>query len=426
MTCHPARARKLLQSGRARVHRLGPLAIRWVDRAAAQSEGAGVEVGIDPGGEAAGIWVFRATAAGGVGLVEVQPRGQLIHKRMGQRGARRRLSNHLRRRPPRFDNRTRSDGWLAPGTRQLVGSTMAIVARPRRRAPVIPQELVRSDTQQMGNPEISGVGYQQGEPPQVREHPLERWGRTCAHWGASGVGSDPVPPDIDRIHPRAEGGTDRVSNLILARIPCNRAEGSRSAAGFLAHDPARLARILARAKAPLRDAAAGNATRLALGRSLAATGQPVSPGSGGRPKWNRSRFSVTGSHPLDALRGYDVEGVVSRPNQMTVAASTGRGAHQRANPDKHGFTKGHHRLPGRERIPSEGTSRAPGRASGSGRVSLFGPPSRSARRPVSIRERGRPFDRELQHPRQGWPCPGDLIQAPLHRPASRRLGVVAP
>jgi len=49
MPCHPARARKLLASGRARVHRLAPFVIRLVDRTVAESTVTGVEVGIDPG-----------------------------------------------------------------------------------------------------------------------------------------------------------------------------------------------------------------------------------------------------------------------------------------------------------------------------------------------------------------------------------------
>lgn len=49
MPYHPARARKLLGSGRARVHYLVPFAIRLVDRTVADSVVEGVEVGIDSG-----------------------------------------------------------------------------------------------------------------------------------------------------------------------------------------------------------------------------------------------------------------------------------------------------------------------------------------------------------------------------------------
>ncbi|MHB8289838.1 MAG: RRXRR domain-containing protein [Acidimicrobiales bacterium] len=59
MPCHPARARKLLSSERARIHRLFPFVIRLVDRAVEQSEVPGVEVGVDPGSKFTGVSVLR-------------------------------------------------------------------------------------------------------------------------------------------------------------------------------------------------------------------------------------------------------------------------------------------------------------------------------------------------------------------------------
>ena len=50
---------------------------------------------------------------------------------------------------------------------------------------------------------------------------------------------------------------------------------------FLAKKPDALKRLLARAKAPLRDAAAVNATRWNLFERLKRTGLPVETGSGG-------------------------------------------------------------------------------------------------------------------------------------------------
>ncbi len=61
MPCHPARARKLLTSGRARVHRLASFVIRLVDKVVEQSEVPGVEVGIDPGSKFTGVSVFRVS-----------------------------------------------------------------------------------------------------------------------------------------------------------------------------------------------------------------------------------------------------------------------------------------------------------------------------------------------------------------------------
>ena len=379
MPCHPARARKLLSSGRARVHRLAPFVIRLVDKVVEQSEVPGVEVGIDPGSKFTGVSVFRVSKENvrhGLISIETEHRGQLIHKHMGQRSnyRRRRRTANLRYRKPRWGNRSpmscascgknarhgsrycrpcasaRSfvDGGyrrhrLPPSLQHRVDSTMSIVSRLRKWAPVtaIHQELVRFDMQKIQNPDISSAEYQQGTLAgyEVREYLLEKWGRQCAYCGASGVGSGSVPLNIDHIQPKARGGSDRVSNLTLACVSCNQRKGTSAVEEFLAGDPGRLKKVLTQAKAPLRDAAAVNATRWALWRALKDTELPVFIGSGGRTKWNRSRFSVAKSHTLDALCVGDVGGVASFPGTLLSLKATGRGSYARTRPDAYGFPR---------------------------------------------------------------------------------------
>ena len=119
-------------------------------------------------------------------------------------------------------------------------------------------ELVRFDMQAMENPEISGVEYQQGTLAgyELREYLLEKWGRRCMYCDKEGV-----PLQIEHIHARASGGTDRPSNLGIACRPCNQKKAARQINAFLKKDPTRLKRILAQARRPLKDAAAVNATR---------------------------------------------------------------------------------------------------------------------------------------------------------------------
>lgn len=59
MPCGPARARKLLKAGRARVHKLQPFTIRIVDRSLADSVVQKVVVKVDPGSKETGIAVVR-------------------------------------------------------------------------------------------------------------------------------------------------------------------------------------------------------------------------------------------------------------------------------------------------------------------------------------------------------------------------------
>jgi 5-methylcytosine-specific restriction endonuclease McrA len=321
--------------------------IRLVDRTVADSVVTGVELGIDPGSKATGISVFLPTPDGRVGLVsfEVCHRGQQIHKKMGQRAGyrRRRRSANLRYRAPRFDNRSRPKSWLAPSLRHRVDTTMSMVDRLRRSAPVIAihQELVCFDTQKMDNPEVSGAEYQQGTLAgyEVREYLLAKFGRACAYCGATST-----PLNIDHICPRSSGGTNRVANLALACVACNSDKSNLELRAWLSlrfgSDAEAIAtRVLARAKSPLTDAAAVNTTRWALYEALQSTGLPVSTGSGGRTKWNRSRFSVAKSHSLDAICVGEVGGVVSVPATVIVAKATGRGSYARTRPDGFGFPR---------------------------------------------------------------------------------------
>ena len=110
--------------------------------------------------------------------------------------------------------------------RSRIGNTLTWVARLRRACPVsaFSQELVKFDLQKIENPEISGVEYQQGTLAgyELREYLLEKWGRKCAY-----CGKEDAPLQIEHIHPKARGGSDRVSNLTLACEPCNRRKGTR-------------------------------------------------------------------------------------------------------------------------------------------------------------------------------------------------------
>ncbi|MEV4747169.1 RNA-guided endonuclease IscB [Streptosporangium sp. NPDC049248] len=341
--CHPARARRLLAAGRAVVARHTPFVIRLKDRSAADSTVAGVQVGIDPGSKHTGLAVFTGHEGSRAGryVIQLDHRGALIRDRLTSRAAYRRgrRSRNLRYRSPRFLNRTTPKGWLAPSLRHRVETTMSWVARLTRWAPVtaVHVEKVSFDTHALsaGRP-LEGAEYQQGTLAgyEVREYLLAKWERTCAYCGASDV-----PLNLDHIHPRSRGGSDRVSNLTLACIPCNQTKSAAPVQEFLKDKPALLTKILKQAKAPLRDAAAVNATRWVLWRALEATGLSVHTASGGRTKWNRSRTGAPKSHTLDALHVGELETVTAWPSTVLVVTATGRGAYARTTPDRYGFPR---------------------------------------------------------------------------------------
>ncbi len=342
MPCHPARARQLLDKGRARVARMYPFTIRVVDRIVAGSEIDGVVVKVDPGSKATGISVARVGGDDiltGLVAVEVRHRGAQIRQKLQSRAALRRgrRSRKCRYRSPRFLNRTRPTGWLAPSLQHRVDNVIGWVSRLRRLAPVVAvsMELVRFDTQLLENPSISGVEYQQGTLAgyEVKEYLLEKWGRKCAYCDVSGL-----PLNVDHIRPRSRGGSHRISNLTLACVPCNQDKDNRPVEQFVT-DPARLSRILATAKRTLRDAAAVNTTRWALWRELSSTGLPVATGTGGRTKWNRTRFGLPKSHTLDAFAVGEVTIISAVPATVLVTTSTGRGRYARTRSDRYGFPR---------------------------------------------------------------------------------------
>lgn len=175
MPCSEKRARLLLERGRARLHRVVPFVIRLVDRQAETSELQPLRIKLDPGSKTTGLALVRDTSqvdtttgeilrgVAVLNLFELTHRGRQISEALtARRNMRRRRRSNLRYRAPRFLNRTRPTGWLAPSLQHRVDTTLAWVRRLQRWAPVtaISTELVRFDLQQLQNPEISGLEYQ--------------------------------------------------------------------------------------------------------------------------------------------------------------------------------------------------------------------------------------------------------------------------
>ena len=344
MPCSEKRARLLLERARAVVVRRYPFTIRIKDRVGGETQP--VRIKIDPGSKVTGIAVVRGEGTNRMPtvllLAELTHRGRQISEALtARRGFRRRRRNaNLRYRAPRFDNRRKPEGWLAPSLLHRVDTCMSWVERLRRIAPVtgIAVERVRFDMQLLENPEISGVGYQQGTLAgyEVREYVFERDGRHCAYCGAVDV-----PLNLDHVVAKSRGGSNRPSNLVPACIPCNEQKDNMPIEVFLADKPALLARIKAQVKSPLTDAAAVNATRWALHEALADTGLPIEASSGGRTKYNRSRLGILKGHALDAACVGEVEALAGWQMPTLAVKATGRGSYCRTRLTAHGFPRGY-------------------------------------------------------------------------------------
>jgi 5-methylcytosine-specific restriction endonuclease McrA len=338
---HPGWARLLLKTGKAAVLKRYPFTI-VLKTSVEQPQVQSLRIKLDPGSKTTGIAIVDDYSGQVLFAAELSHRGSAIKEALdGRRAVRRgRRARHTRYRKARFLNRRKPKGWLPPSIESRILNVMTWVNRLRRYCPVaaISQELVKFDTQAMENPEIEGVGYQQGTLAgyEVREYLLEKWGRKCAY-----CNKGDVPLQIEHIHPRANGGTNRISNLTLACEKCNIVKGTQDIKVFLAKKPELLKKILAQAKAPLRDAAAVNVARWELYRRLQQTGLPVEVGTGGRTKFNRVNRGLEKIHWIDAsCVGVSTPPVlkVSQVKPLLIKA-TGHGRRQMCLMDKRGFPR---------------------------------------------------------------------------------------
>ncbi len=332
--CKPSIARKLLNAGKAKVFRLYPFTIILNKEVVDTPEP--LTLKIDPGSKITGLAILSGSSL--LWVAELTHRGQTIKAALESRRSirRNRRNRHTRYRQARFLNRTRSSSWLAPSLQHRVETILTWIKKLTRYAPInaVDQELVRFDLQQLENPEISGIEYQQDELAgyEVREYLLNKWERKCAYCGIENI-----PLQIEHIHPKAKGGTNRISNLCLACEPCNIKKGTKNIEEFLQKKPEILKKVLAQAKRPLKDTAAVNSTRWALFNRLKKTGLEVATGSGGLTKFNRTHLQLPKTHFFDAACVGDTPELLVLANQPLLIKATGHGSRQMCRTDKFGF-----------------------------------------------------------------------------------------
>jgi 5-methylcytosine-specific restriction endonuclease McrA len=219
--------KRLLKEGKAHVVQRCPFTIQ-LDYATGEATQP-IKLGVDPGYMKIGFSATTDTLELISGTLSV--RKDVSNKLAEKRRYRSTRRGRLRYRPTRFDNRTRPEGWLAPSTQHRHDSHIRLVEKLETLLPISFRkvEAHNFDTQKMQHPEVTGVAYQQGtlQGYEIKEYLLEKWGRTCAYCGKTGV-----PLEVDHIVPKSRGGTDRVSNLTIACRNCNLKKGDQTAEEF--------------------------------------------------------------------------------------------------------------------------------------------------------------------------------------------------
>jgi 5-methylcytosine-specific restriction endonuclease McrA len=340
-TVHPGEARLLLTRGKAAVLKRYPFTI-ILKVAIDDPVVAELRIKIDPGSKTTGIAIVNDATGEVVFAAELSHRGQQITSDLDERrGVRRgRRNRHTRYRKPRWRNRRRPKGWLPPSLQSRIANVITWVQRLARICHItsISLELVKFDMQVVENAEVSGVQYQQGTLAgyELREYLLEKWKRACTYCAKQNV-----PLQIEHIVPKATYRDDRVSNLCLACEKCNKAKGTKDIKDFLKKKPELLKKILAQAKAPLKDAAAVNATRWELFRRLEVLGLPIECGSGGLTKYNRTIRELPKAHWLDAACvGKSTPKHIKATNVIPLSITAyGHGSRQMCLMSKFGFPR---------------------------------------------------------------------------------------
>ena len=214
-----AKVRVLLKQGKAKVVNKCPFTIQLLYSSTNYTQK--VTLGVDSGSKHIGL---SATTKNKV-LFEsdVELRNNIVDLLSTRRELRRsRRSRKLRYRKPRFNNRKRSDGWLAPSVKQKVDSHITMIAKVHKILPIsnIIVEAASFDIQKIKNPAISGADYQQGEQLDfwnVREYVLFRDVHKCQC--CHGKSKDKILT-VHHIESRKTGG-NAPNNLITLCETCH-------------------------------------------------------------------------------------------------------------------------------------------------------------------------------------------------------------
>jgi hypothetical protein len=161
MPTTPRKARVLIKEGRAKIVGYNPFTIQLLYGTRGYTQP--VSLGIDAGFEHIGFSaVTESEELVGGELKMMSGVTERITERHKYRVAR---INRLRHRAPRFDNRRRSQGWLAPSIQHKFDAHLYVIERIKTRLPVtsVVIETAKFDIQKINNPDIQGADYQRGE-----------------------------------------------------------------------------------------------------------------------------------------------------------------------------------------------------------------------------------------------------------------------
>ncbi len=219
-TCRHGKVKHLLKEGEAKVVKRTPFTIQLLYETTDFVQS--VTLGIDAGSKVIGL--SATTEKEELFASEVVLRKDIVELLSTRRQNRKTRRSRLRYRKPRFLNRVKykNKRWLAPSVQHKVDSHLKAIANVCKILPIssLVIETASFDIQKIKNPQISGVGYQQGEQLgfwNVREYVLWRDGHECQH--CHGKSKDKVL-NVHHKESRKTGG-DSPYNLVTLCETCH-------------------------------------------------------------------------------------------------------------------------------------------------------------------------------------------------------------
>jgi len=225
MPCRPQRARKLLKDRKAKVVSRVPFTIRLLFGSGSATQE--ITAGMDTGSKHLGC----AAVANGqvIYYSDVELRSDILRKMVRRKNYRRaRRGRKVRYRPARWNNRAsmRRAGRLGSSLRSKLESHLREKRFVESILPISSWivETAQFDIHRIQNPDVTGVGYQQG--PQagfenVKAYVLHRDGYKCQHKVKGTKHSKQL--HVHHVVWRRDGGTDEPGNLLTLCCDCHEA-----------------------------------------------------------------------------------------------------------------------------------------------------------------------------------------------------------
>lgn len=214
-----AKVRILLKNKKAKVIKRCPFTIQLAYDSTNYTQD--ITLGVDSGSKHIGL--SATTSSKVLFESDVELRNDIVNLLSTRRQNRRtRRNRKTRHRKPRFNNRRRKEGWLAPSVQNKVDSHLTVIRKAHEILPItkVIVEVASFDIQKIKKPTISGTEYQQGEQLDfwnVREYVLFRDGHICQC--CKGKSKDKIL-NVHHIESRKTGG-NAPNNLITLCETCH-------------------------------------------------------------------------------------------------------------------------------------------------------------------------------------------------------------